>query len=192
MDHRPLTLTSHGRVQVRGFTAVELMVTIAILGILAARAAPSFTSLIERWRVRTVTEAMQSTIYLARSEAMRRGGAIVVRKNPNVSGVCTLAGTNEEWGCGWTVFFDADRNNVFDGSDIKLQEYSGGSRVNVVHKSGGEFFTVDRNGVIGSLNAKGFILTPQDGSLSSPAATGICATSGGRIKVISDPPCSKF
>ena len=36
----------------RGFTAIELMVTIGIAAILAALAAPSFTGLMERWRVR--------------------------------------------------------------------------------------------------------------------------------------------
>jgi type IV fimbrial biogenesis protein FimT len=58
----------------RGFTAIELMVTVAILAVLAGIAAPSFNPIIERWRVRQVSEELQSTLYFARSEAVKRGG----------------------------------------------------------------------------------------------------------------------
>ena len=60
-----------------GFTAIELMVVLAILAVLAALAAPSFNPLIERWRVRQATEALQSTLYFARSEAIRDRKSVV-------------------------------------------------------------------------------------------------------------------
>ena len=62
----------------RGFTAIELMVVVAIVAVLAALAGPSFTPMIERWRVRQTAEALQSSIYLARSEAIKRGGGITI------------------------------------------------------------------------------------------------------------------
>lgn len=37
--------------EMRGFTLLEVMVTVGILGVLAALAAPSFQPLIEKWRV---------------------------------------------------------------------------------------------------------------------------------------------
>ena len=40
-----------------GFTAIELLVVVAIVAILTALAAPSFTPLIERWRVRQARES---------------------------------------------------------------------------------------------------------------------------------------
>src|SRR5256885_11314686 len=64
----------------KGFTTLELMVVVAILAILTALAAPSFTPLMERWRVRQVAEDLQATIYFARSEALKRGGNVTIAK----------------------------------------------------------------------------------------------------------------
>ena len=68
------------RLSSSGFTAVELLVTIAILAVLAALAAPSFAQILEKWRIRQINEALQSSLYLARSEAIKRGGNVVVKK----------------------------------------------------------------------------------------------------------------
>ena len=97
----------------RGVTAIELMVVVAIIAVLAALAGPSFTPLIERWRVRDAAETLTSSIYYARSEAIKRGGNIIIIKSPN-SGACTTADGNTQWGCGWRIFFDANGNRAQD------------------------------------------------------------------------------
>ena len=96
----PRTRASVGT-PMRGFTAIELMVVVAIMAVLAALAAPSFTPLMEGWRVRQATEALQSTIFYARSEAIKRGGNVAIQKLPNNTGGCTTATTNQAWDCGW-------------------------------------------------------------------------------------------
>lgn len=157
------------------------MVTIAVLAILASIAAPSYTNLMERWRVRSASEAMVSTVYLARSEAIRRGGGIVVSKLPNGSG-CSLAGANQAWGCGWVVFDDRNNDKVAQDDEV-LRTYAGASGTNVEHTNGGSLFTVDRNGVLGSLGAKGFRVYPARSGASPSAARSVCISSGGRITV---------
>src|SRR2546427_13054556 len=65
-------------------------------------AAPCFTPLMERWRVRQVAEDLQATIYFARSEALKRGGNVTIAKAANGNG-CANATGNTQWGCGWQV-----------------------------------------------------------------------------------------
>ena len=81
---------------VTGFSAIELMVVVSIISILAALAAPSFTPLIENWRVREASEQLQSTLYYARSEAIKRGGQVVIQKIPNNTNGCTSATDNSD------------------------------------------------------------------------------------------------
>ncbi len=101
-----------------GFTLIELMVTIAIAAILIGVAIPSFTTSITRNRLTASTNDFVTALNLARSEAIKRGQHVVVRKT----------GTN--WENGWQVFVDIDRStaakeNVLDaGTDIELRVYS--------------------------------------------------------------------
>ena len=57
----------------RGLSLVELLVTIAILGILASIAAPSFQSMLERRRLIAATEGVYAHLQFARSEAVKFG-----------------------------------------------------------------------------------------------------------------------
>jgi type IV fimbrial biogenesis protein FimT len=95
----------------RGFTLVELMVTIAVLAILVAIAFPSFESTFRSNRVATTNNALLTSLSMARSEAVRntRGG-----------GVCGSAdgqACDGNWGQGWMAFSDNNGNGEFDDGD---------------------------------------------------------------------------
>ena len=173
-----------------GFTAIELMVTLSIVAILTALALPSFNLLIERWRIRDAVESMRSTFLLARSEAIKRGGGIGIQKLPKTTPGCILANANQEWGCGWFVFEDNNNDGKWQVSEARLQTVTTPANVNVMHNSGGTNIKVDRYGKMSGLNAKGFTFSPEPAGISSPATRGLCMSSGGRIRVIEDVPCS--
>lgn len=100
-----------------GFTLVELMITIVIAAILLGIAIPNFTEIIVRNRMTAYANELVTALNLARSEAIKRGQPVVVRK------------TSAEWEGGWRVFVDIDRStaaktNVFDNStDIELRVF---------------------------------------------------------------------
>ena len=103
---------------------MELMVTIAIAGILLGVAIPSFTSIITSTRLTTVTNELVTALNLARSEAIKRGKQVTIKRKGTSSG---------QWGSGWDVFVDYDPLYTFNdngnatlcevGEDCKLRTY---------------------------------------------------------------------
>lgn len=175
---------------INGFSLLEVMIIVSILAILTALAAPSFQLMIEKWRVQETVESMKSTIYYARSESIKRGGNIGIEKNPKTLPGCTLAEGTNEWGCGWFVFVDSDRNGKWKNGEEILKNILISANINVIHKNGGANITVDRYGMMSGLNAKGFIFSPAPAGISSPATRALCMAAGGRIRVIEDFQCS--
>ncbi len=175
----------------QGFTSIELMVVVTILAALAMLAGPRFTALVERWRVRTVTESLVNTLYFARAEAIKRGKKIGIEKLPNGTAGCQLASTKQDWGCGWIVFVDSNGNSKREASEEILQTTLTPRNINVTHQSGAGDISVNSFGKMDGLNAKGFAISPEPTGIASPATRGICMAAGGRIKVIEDVPCTK-
>ena len=166
-----------------GFTAIELLVVISILGVLAALAGPSFTPIIERFRVRQTVEILTSTIYYARSEAIKRGGQVAIQKLPNNTNGCTTASNNSDWDCGWFVCADINGNGTCSVSDPVLQRYDAPSNVQVSRTGGGVSIKINRWGLVDGAWL-GFSIVPLNKSTTDQAARGLCMSSGGRIRVI--------
>ncbi|MDY7547151.1 GspH/FimT family pseudopilin [Glaciimonas sp. Gout2] len=85
----------------KGFTLVELMMTIVVFGILVAIALPSMRDFVDEQRVSTSVKEFIAANRLARSEAVKRGKRVTVCSSVNGdigSNVCALK-TN--WSSGW-------------------------------------------------------------------------------------------
>lgn len=68
----------------RGFTLVELMITLAVMAILLTVGIPSFQSIFQSNRLATQANEMIGSINLARSEAIKRGANVTI--TPNAGG----------------------------------------------------------------------------------------------------------
>lgn len=80
-----------------GFTLVELVISIAVIGILAAIAAPNFQDALLSSRLRANANKLLSSIYLARGEAIKRNTVITLCASSNGTS-CTGS-----WENGWII-----------------------------------------------------------------------------------------
>ena len=101
----------------RGFTVVELMVTLSIVGILVAAAAPGYQDWVATTRLNSHTNEFVTALHYARSEAIKRNVAVSVCKSASGTGCVT---TNT-WAQGWIVFVDVDASGTYDTGDSILR-----------------------------------------------------------------------
>jgi type IV fimbrial biogenesis protein FimT len=85
-----------------GFTALELMVTMAVVGILLATAVPSFKDYSWNLRMRTAMDSLQSDLTLARGRAISHN--IQTITCPSVD--TETCSEEPQWQSGWIVFSD--------------------------------------------------------------------------------------
>ena len=102
--------------KLRGFTLIELMITLSIAAILAAIAAPSFSTTIQNNRMATQYNELLASLSLARSEAIKRGQRVTTCQSSTGN---SCGGSASNWHTGWVVFVDADEDGTIDaGEDI--------------------------------------------------------------------------
>lgn len=98
-----------------GFTLIELLVAIAILGVLIAIAAPSFKRQIQANQITSNVNTFLADTRFARSEAVRRGGGVVMCRSDSPEATNASCGTGSGpggngWVSGWIVFHDKNNN----------------------------------------------------------------------------------
>lgn len=103
------TPTPRSTCKFRGFTLVELMIALAVLGVLLALALPSFTDMLRNGKVRAAAETVLFGIQLARSEAVKRNGSVgfaFVDSDPTTIAATAPAFSSVTAGGNWVVYAD--------------------------------------------------------------------------------------
>ena len=100
-----------------GFTLIELLVAIAIAAILIALAAPSFKQLIQSNSMSSTVNTFLADMRYTRSEAIRRGGSVVMCRSNAPEAASPACGSGSGpggngWVSGWIVFYDQDSDGT--------------------------------------------------------------------------------
>ncbi len=102
---------------INGFTLIEAMISVSVLGILAGVAAPAFASLIEHQRTSAAIGSLTTNMALARMAAITRNRRAVLC--PSLDGSQCRADT--DWSGGWMLFLDDDGNRKPDTGEEVLR-----------------------------------------------------------------------
>jgi type IV fimbrial biogenesis protein FimT len=124
----------------KGFTLLELMVTLIVAAVLVVGVVPNLSSFVKRNRAASTANDLLAAIQYARSEALTRGTSVYLCRRPQTadsSAACTdsnlttashcscvtttTATTADGWEDGWLVVADSDRSDSVSAGDTLLQ-----------------------------------------------------------------------
>jgi prepilin-type N-terminal cleavage/methylation domain-containing protein len=94
----------------KGFTLVELLVCLAVLGVMASFAIPSLQRLQERSRVEAARDQLMNDLQTARVRALQRGETLQLARLRD----CTWGtSNNNDWSCGWQLVVKANQTLLY-------------------------------------------------------------------------------
>lgn len=170
---------------------VELMVVIAIVAILTTLAAPSFKSLIQSNSMSSAVNSFLADMRFARSEALRRGGSVVLCRSDNPEATTPACSTDSGtfgWVSGWIVYVDQNANGTVESAEV-LRVQSPITSINSIRQlsSGGtrnklEFTATGRFTLSSTLSLQ-FGGNPL---FSNEVQRVVCVSVGGRARIAGD------
>lgn len=95
-----------------GFTLLELLIALIVLGLLCGVAVPAWGRIVARVHAATAREAITATLFDAQRNATVLGREVVIC--PASGGSCD---GGSDWSRGWIAFVDANGNRLQDGTE---------------------------------------------------------------------------
>lgn len=168
----------------KGFTLVELMLTLAVAAILLAVAVPSYRSFVQGNRAASQANAFLRALTFTRSEAVKRAEVVTICQSDDQN---TCGSDKDSWQDGWIVFSDSPPHGTLNSSTDTLLQAGDGLSGGSTLKAGTDFISYAASGArVDSTNTITFTLTPADSQADMQRL--ICVTSSG-LATIQTTPC---
>lgn len=112
-----MTTPNHfARLRNCGFTLIEALIVLAIAAVLLAGVVPFARGVMVRAALSAAVQDFVSAAHLARTDAIRRNGRVVLCKSAD-GAACASAGG---WEQGWIVFHDLNNNGKHDAGEEQV------------------------------------------------------------------------
>lgn len=180
-------------VRERGLTLIELIMTIAILAILAGISAPYIGNYISRSAMRSLSADFTFALQRARAEAVNRNACATICMSANAgASTPTCTTTGEDWGRGWIVFANPTCNATVTSADplpgnVLVVRESSGTRYSITNLAGNaglRSITFNARGATMSTTS-GFALSDSAGSAADAKLNQtICVDALGRVRTL--------
>lgn len=168
-----------------GFSLVEALVGIVLLGILASLAAPSFRTALNQQRIAGVRSELLTSMQLARMEALRRNATVTLLRRADCN---TPLLESDDWHCGWYLVSGARSSGGSAVEDTEiLQTFSVPNGLRLVHPGGGQALQFARSGYPVLVAHKFVIGPPADGRervATTRHTTTLCVNRTGRVRTV--------
>jgi type IV fimbrial biogenesis protein FimT len=127
-------MSRHGRVEklTRAFTVLELMIVIAVAGVLLAAGIPALQSFTQKQRMKAAVATLQNDLLTARSEAVHRNQSVVACPGEPLAGCIGIT----DWSAGWIVFSDRNRDRQRQHSEPMVRHGQGFHNLNIFSSQG--------------------------------------------------------
>ena len=189
-----------------GFTLIEVMVVLAIAGVVLGIGIPKLSVFFQGSRMVTNTNALVAALQIAKSEAVKRQGPVTVCRSNDDQTDC-VSNDDNTWEDGFIVFYDLGTKREVDGTDIILRINTGAEGDDVTIRSNSDTQNEDRYITFSSRghpkngtalqsatyilcddrqNDDGTINSVDDGGVSKTAARGVVLNVSGKVRSTRD------
>jgi type IV fimbrial biogenesis protein FimT len=110
------------RTRAQGFSLVQLMITVALVGILTGLAIPSYKYITNTNRIANEINGLLGDFQYARFAAIKTGQSVTICSSANPTATSPTCAVSTNWAQGWIVFNDTGTTGQYVAGEGKLRD----------------------------------------------------------------------